>query len=211
MNNGRTVLGMFALASMFVAIFFGLVAMSNAYQYEWRKRFAWAHLDLAEASSDITTQYSEVSKAIQILDTFPQNGNWDFWNKLSPKSNMVNAWLAFYEVQNYTRSTSTLNRTDAAYNVAVYNNQEKIQYVEEQYSGAFDNYITWGAGSYLGSVGIIFGVFWVFSWGITWFWAFSDESTLEAVMWIMMIVPLIIAAAFFLWVGLTPIYYIGPT
>lgn len=207
----RRVIGLIAIVLMVLAVILGLVSMFNVYQYEWRNRFAWSHLDLAEASSDIGTQYVEVSKAVVIMDTFPKQGNWDFWNKQNPKTNMAMAWQALYELQNYTFHTSTLNRSDASYNIAVYNNQEKIQYFQEQFSGAFSEYLIWGANGWFGGLGVLLGGFSVLFFTIVILLSIDDDAGTETLAWFLSTIPFWIFSIFFMVVSVSPIFYGGPT
>lgn len=212
LNKGRLGLGAIAILLMCLSMLLGFISMGLVYQYEWRQRFAGAHLDIAQASSDATTQYQEISKAIEILGTFPKEGNWHFFNKLNPKTNLANAWKALQEVQAYAKLSATLEKNSSAYNIAIYNTQEKIQYFENEYMGAFSTYIDWGAGRYIGEyIGLGLGVVWVICWGITWVTALEEEDNgWEALAWILTSIPIWIAFVFFIWVSLAPIYYFGP-
>lgn len=209
-NKGRLVLGAIAIVLMCLSMLLGFISMGLVYQYEWRQRFAGAHLDIAQAASDATTQYQEISRAIEILQTFPKEGNWDFFNKLNPKTNIANAWKALQEAQTYTELSTTLEKNSSAYNIAIYNTQEKIQYFENEYMGAFSVYIDWGAGRYIGNyIGVGLGIIWFICWAITWLLA-SDGSGWEALVWILTSIPIWIALVFFIWVGFAPVYYSGP-
>jgi hypothetical protein len=208
-NIPRLIVGIFAVVLMASSIFMGIIAMNNVYQIEWRNKFANQHLDLAQASSNGETQYTEVSQAISIYSTFPKQGNWDYWNKLNPKTNMVNVWTALNEMQTYANTSASLTITDPAYQIAVYNTQEKVQYFQDNYGDAFDSYITWGAGGWVAGLGIAMAVasaILLFSVG---FWAMMDESQ-AFIGWLLVFIPLIIAGIFFAWVGISPVYYTGP-
>ena len=195
---------------MFLAIFINFIAFALVHQYEWRLHFANAHLDAAQAVTDAKTQYFEVKRAVEILQVFPKEGNYYFFNKLDPKTNLANAWRALLEIENYTASISELDKNSPEYQIGIYNSQEKIQYFEREYWGAFDNFKTWGAGGYLGSVSIIFGVIWFIFWAITMFWALDDGEGWETLAWLLSSIPIWIAFAFFLWVGMSPVFYSGP-
>jgi len=195
---------------MCIAILLGIVSMNLVYQKEWRLMFGRQHLDLAQAASNAETQYQEISQAIRCMETFPKEGNWDFWNKLNPKTNLAKAWTALYEVQAYADSVQKLPENDSAYHIGVYNTQEKIQYFENEYLGGFSAYLDWGAGRYIGNIiGGTFAVIWGICWAITSYWA-SEDSGLEALAWILTSLPIWIAVIFFLWVGVSPVFYSGP-
>lgn len=211
-NKGRGTLGTIAIILMCFAIFAGLVSMGLTYQYQWRLRFAQSHLDVAQAVSNAETQYQEVTRAIEILKDFPKEGNYDFWNRFNPKTNLERAWNALYEIKNYADSVRKLETDSSAYHIGVYNIQEKIQYFENEYLGAFSNYIFWGAGEWIGQfIGLGLGIVWIFCWGITCAWAFDDGEDREALIWILTSIPIWIALFFFLWVGISPVFYAGPT
>jgi len=209
-NKGRLALGAIAIVLMCLSMFLGFLSMGLVYQYEWRQRFAGAHLDIAQASSDATTQYQELSRAIEILQTFPKEGNWDFFNKLNPKTNIANAWKALQEAQAYAEESANLEKSSAAYNIAIYNTQEKIQYFESEYMGAFSVYITYGAGRYIGDyLALGLGIVWLICWIITWVSA-SNDNGWEALVWILTSIPIWIAFVFLIWIGYAPVYYFGP-
>lgn len=210
-NKGRLVLGAVAIVLMSLSIWVGFISMGLVYQYEWRLRFAQSHLDLAQAASDATTQYQEISRAVEILETFPKEGNYAYFNKLNPKTNLANAWKAIRELRSYAEQTASLDKNSSAYNIAIYNSQEKIQYFENEYMGAFTEYIEWGAGRYIGEfIGCWgLGLAWIICWIITSWWASTDNGW-EALVWILTSMPIWIAFVFFLWVGIVPVYYSGP-
>ena len=209
-NKRRLVLGAVLIVLMSLSIWLGFISMGLVYQYGWRLKFAQSHLDLAQAASDATTQYREISQAIEILQNFPKEGNYAYFNKLNPKTNLANAWKALQEAQVYAGQTMTLDKNSSAYNIAIYNSQEKIQYFEKEYMGAFTEYIEWGAGGYIGTIAIFgLGLPWITCWFITIAWALTDNGW-EALVWILTSIPVWIAVAFFAWVGIAPVYYSGP-
>jgi hypothetical protein len=210
-NGRRVALGAITIVLMSLSIWVGLISMGLVYQYQWRLKFAQSHLDLAQAASDATTQYQEISRAIEILQTFPKEGNYAYFNKLDPKTNLANAWKALQEAEAYAQQTTTFEKNSSAYNIAIYNIQEKIQYFEDEYIGAFNAYIEWGAGSYIGTYigGVGLGIPWLICWIITFLWALTENGW-EALAWILTSMPIWIAIAFFFWAGIVPVSYSGP-
>jgi len=187
--------------------------MQTSYQKQWAETFAFSHLNLAQASSNAQMQCSEINRAITILQSqnFPQTGNFNIINHFDPNSNIATSWQALYGLQNYANSTTLLNQNDTSYNIAIYNTQEKVQYFENNYQAAYDNYILWGAGQWLGYiVGIGSSIISVVLACVSLF-TDDDMSTFAKLNALALLILIVAFATFFTVVSFSPVYYTGLT
>jgi len=148
-----------AIILMVSAMGLGCVAIGKTYQYSWRLNFAQKHLDIAQGVTDAEAQYNEISKTIEILDTFPKQGNYLIYNPSYPTTNMQTSWSALYQLQNYSREISALDKSSSAYQLGIYNFQEKVTYFRTNLWEAFPTYWRWGAYGWLGETAEYLGIF----------------------------------------------------
>jgi len=160
----------FVVASLVLVIIasigFGSISMAHSYQYTWRINFAEKHLEIATGVTDAESQYNEISKTIEILDTFPKQGNYLIYNKYYPTTDMETAWSALYQLKNYTNEIKYLDKASSTYQIGIYNSQEKILYFKTTLWEAYPTFVYWGAygwlmdlSAYLGIIGFSFSLF----------------------------------------------------
>ena len=193
------------LVALFVTVLvFGSLTVSSAYQYRWNWDFAQKHLDVALAMSDPDTQELEISKAIDILQMFPKEGNSDPLNKNNPTTDMSLAWKALYQLKDYSTEWKVVDKNSQDYQLVIYNTQEKISHFKKTFRGAFVNYYDWTALS---------TPFYILS--IVFFMAFTYPYMIlreryRSRLALLSILGIILAGIIFFFLPFTPILYFGP-
>lgn len=147
----------FVVALMAVSIIVGAISVASTYDYGWRITFAEKHLDVAQSVTDAQSQYVEISKAIEILQVFPKEGNYFILNKNDPLTSMTITWMSLYQLQDYANETARLDRNSSSYQLGIYNSQEKISYFKENLWESFKTFITWGANGWLAYLALSLG------------------------------------------------------
>lgn len=202
----------FEVLSIFLLALIIIIALSLVtgpyYQCAWRIVFARRHIDVAQAVTDANSQYNEISKVKEILDSFPKEGNYDFLNKLNPNTDLKTAFLALSEIKNYTDTVRKMKRESSEYQLGIYNTQEKLQYFENTFFEAFEAYRDWGTlGGFLLFGKILLSLIFAFAliWNIMDTW---DDK--ERIFWFIMgsIYLIVILATILSF--LAPLFYSGP-
>ena len=197
-----------ALVLLIAAACFGYASISSTYELGWRMNFAEKRFDVAQSVSDGNTQHDEISRALYILDVFPKEGNYDFFNKVNPETDFGEAWKVADELRAYSKEISRMDKSEPAYQVALDNIQKKISFFRSNFNGAFKAYVYYGHNGWLGDVSVLlfilsalFGLLALF------------ESRQRYLFWMFVLIILIIAiiAAFSWYIHVAPIYYAGPT
>jgi hypothetical protein len=180
----------------------------QSYQYSWRLSFASQHLSNAGAFTDAESQSVEIAKAIEILDAFPKEGNYAFWNKQNPRTDLGAAWKSLHELKAYADEIKKLDKSSPQYQVGIYNIQEKISYFFGNFYGAFTEYEEWGVAGWLAGPTIVCGVIWMIATIMLSIVVTVNRSSLTPV--VANFVIMIAAGAIFLWIYLSPVFYTGP-
>lgn len=190
----------------------GSISVAHSYQYKWRLNFAEKHLDIAQGVTDAESQYDEISKTIEILDTFPRKGNYLIYNKYYPTTEMETAWSALYQLENYTNEIKDLDKSSSAYQIGIYNSQEKISYFKTTLWQAFPTFVYWGAWGWLGDVSLILGMLGgAFGWFALIFNSFRREvSKRIKIILLLTLSVLIIEGIIFYIIFYVPVFYTGP-
>jgi hypothetical protein len=149
----------FVVALMAASIIFGAISVAYTYDYGWRVNFAEKHLNVAQSVTDAESQYVEISRAIEILQVFPKEGNYFILNKNDPLTNMTITWMSLYQLQGYANEIRKMDRNSSSYQIGIYNSQEKISYFKENLWESFETFITWGANGWLAYLAASLGIF----------------------------------------------------
>ncbi|GMX58668.1 MAG: hypothetical protein MCSN_3220 [Candidatus Microsyncoccus archaeolyticus] len=197
---------------MIASIGFGGISVAHSYQYKWRLNFAEKHLDIAQGVTDADSQYEEISKTIEILNTFPKEGNYLVYNKYYPLTDMGTAWSALYQLKNYTSEIKDLDETSSAYQLGIYNSQEKISYFKASLWQAYPTFVYWGVWGWLGDVSLILGVLGgAFSWFLLILNSFRRQiSKGKRIILLLTLSVLMIEGIICYIIFYVPVFYTGP-
>ncbi|MFA5714617.1 MAG: hypothetical protein WC998_02660 [Candidatus Paceibacterota bacterium] len=202
-----------AIILMVAAIIFGLAVTNYTYQYGWSMNYAQKHLSIAKGSADVEIQYAEISKAIEILQVFPKEGNYDYLNNVNPSTDMKTGWSSLYQLQNYTNEIRLMDKSSPAYQQGVRNIQERIASSYAVFEAAANSFIGYELKGWVimlacvvGLVGFIIAIFCL----LINFVSYNHESPLVKA--ILFLTALSIVAVFLGWIYVqaVPIFYTGP-
>jgi hypothetical protein len=146
------------VALIAASIILGSVSVASTYQYNWRLNFAEKHLEIAQGVTDADSQYTEISKTIEILQIFPKEGNYLIYNQNYPTTDMKTAWSALYQLQNYSNEIKGLDRNSSAYQLGIYNSQEKISYFKTTLWDAYTIFVYWGVKGWVRHLAFLTGI-----------------------------------------------------
>jgi hypothetical protein len=197
------------IVSMLLCLTCGFFGTVFPYQYQWRLNFASQHISNAQAFTDAGSQSAEIARAIEALDAFPKEGNFDLWNKDNPATNLATAWNSLYELKGYADRISKLDKGSPEYQIGIKNIQEKIAYFYQNFYGAFDAYLEFGVSGWLITPSMFFGAVWLTVWLFLMVKLFHSRSPhIEA--WILNAVLMFSVIAIWSWIHMSPVLYTGP-